>query len=127
MKKEFYEAEKILEEAEQMDPDSTEMNYDDRLRLQDLPFYRALLLAACGEKNKALALSQHQYVYALLGMKDEALRIMEDKASKGVKFLYLVLLNNPLYDNLRNDPRFEKIVQDAKLRYEENVKKYGNL
>jgi TolB-like protein len=127
MKKEFDEAEKILEEAEQIDPDSTEIIYDDRLRLQNIPYYKALLFASRGEKDKALALSQHQYVYALLGMKDEALRIMEDKASKGVKFLYLVLLNNPLYDNLRNDPRFEKIVQDSKLRYEENVKKYGNL
>ena len=127
MKKEFDKAEKILEEAEQMDPDSTEINYDDRLRLQDIPYYKALLFAARGEKEKALALSKDKYVYALLGMKDEAIRIMEDMVNKGVKFLYLVLLNDRFYDNLRNDPRFEKIVQDAKVRYEEDVKNYGNL
>ena len=127
MKKEFDKAEKILEEAEQMDPDSTEINYDDRLRLQDIPYYKALLFAARGEKEKALALSKDKYVYALLGMKDEAIRIMEDMVNKGVKFLYLVLLNDRFYDNLRNDPRFEKIVQDTKVRYEEDVKNYGNL
>ena len=127
MKKEFDEAERVLAEAEKLDPDSTKINYDDRLRLQDIPYYKALLFAARGEKEKALALYQHQYVYALLGMKDEAIGIMEERIKNGARFRYLILQNNHFYDNLRNDPRFEKIVQDAKVRYEEYVKKYGNL
>jgi len=127
MKKEYDEAEKILEEAEKLDPANTEINYVDLLRLQNIPYYKALLFAAKREKEMALALSQHQYVYALLGMKEEAIEIMEEMVNKGVKFRYLVLLNNPFYNNLRNHARFEKIVLDAKVRYEEDVKKYGNL
>jgi len=40
---------------------------------------------------------------------------------------YLYLINNPLYDNLRDDPRFQKIVADAKEIYEERLRKYGDL
>jgi tetratricopeptide (TPR) repeat protein len=93
-----------------------------------LPEQRAELYAARGEKNKALELSQGSYlVYALLGMKDEAIDAMQKYLSKGGFYRYLSLTSHPFYDNLRGDPRFEKIVAQAKKKYEEWSEKYGSI
>ena len=93
-----------------------------------LPERRAELYAARGEKDKALELSRgSSRVYALLGMKDEAIDFMQKSLSKGGFYSYLSLTNNPFYDNLRGDPRFERIVAQAKKKYEEWSEKYGSI
>jgi len=90
--------------------------------------YRAVLLAVRGEKDKALALFTNSEVYALLGMKDEAFSAL-DREIRGSVFnpyiYYQDVVHNPIYDNLRGDPRFEKLVAREKKLYDEAVRKYG--
>jgi adenylate cyclase len=113
----YDEAEKMIREVERVAPDFR------LLRLQ-----KALLLAAQGEKEKALALTRgSSLVCSLLGMKDEAIQIMQKSIDKGGSYPYLRLVNNPFYNNLRDDPRFKKIVAQSKEKYEEFLRKYGNL
>jgi tetratricopeptide (TPR) repeat protein len=95
-----------------------------------LPYCKALLHAAKGEKEKALALYQNSEVYSLLGMPDEAIQHLEKEIRGTIRFphiQYKHLLNNPLFDNLRKDSRFKKIVKREKELYEEDLKKYGDL
>jgi serine/threonine protein kinase len=91
--------------------------------------YQAILWAAKGNKMKALGLSKKPFsrVYAILGMKDEAISVIKEAKKKGVEYDYLFLINNPHYDNLRDDVRFKEIVEKAKKVYEERLKKYGDL
>jgi hypothetical protein len=95
-----------------------------------LPYCKALLLAAKGEKEKALALHQNSEIYSLLGMKDEVIQQLSQEIRGKVKFphiQYQYLLHNPLYDNLRGDSRFKKIVKREKKLYEVDLKKYGSM
>jgi len=95
-----------------------------------LPYCRALLLAAKGEKDEALALYQNSEVYSLLGMKDEAIEQLNMEIRNETRFphvYYYLLLNNPFYDNLRDDPGFKRIVKREKKLYEEQLKKYGGV
>jgi len=91
-------------------------------------WYKALLFAARGEKEKALALSKDDEVYALLGMKDETIESLKRYGDEHEKEgLYLYLLNYPLYADLRDDPRFMALVKKEKKKYEENLRRYGDL
>jgi serine/threonine protein kinase/tetratricopeptide (TPR) repeat protein len=127
----FLEADRQITEAESMDPESTSVR-----------LFRGLLFAAQGNKEKALA---HIYdedkafryaitsIYSLLGMKDEAiwnikLGIDLGLAERGMYFYsYPFLMSNPCYDNLRDDPRFQEIIQNENVRYEEKLRKYGDF
>jgi TolB-like protein/Tfp pilus assembly protein PilF len=128
----YAEAEEILVEAERIDPEHSKINYIDRARLHRLPYYKALLYAAKGEKKKALDLLEKEEMYALeeiyslLGMREEAFELMNEGV-KRFRYPYYSLLNNPFYDNLRDDPRFEEIVQKTKERHEYRLKTYGDL
>ncbi len=90
---------------------------------------KAILFAARGEKKKALVLGVEScQVYSLLGKKDNAIKLMQKELKKKEDdYTYLYLINTPHYANLREDPRFQKIVADAKKIYEERLKKYGDL
>jgi serine/threonine protein kinase/Tfp pilus assembly protein PilF len=113
----YDEAEKLITELETIAPE-----------FRSLPLQKALLFAARGEKEKALKLSRRSSaVYSLLGMKDEAIGLMQKSISEGGSFNYLSLLSNPQYNNIRGDPRFEKIVAEAKKTYETLSKKYGSI
>jgi len=117
--KKYDKAEEILTNAEKIDPDASWIKQ-----------YKATLLAAKGDKDKALALYKNSEVYSLLGMKDEALKHLNDEIRQSVKYpylFYLYLLNNPFYDNLRDDPRFREIIKKEKNLYEEYLKKYGDM
>jgi serine/threonine protein kinase/tetratricopeptide (TPR) repeat protein len=128
----YAEAEEILAEAERIDPEHSKIKYIDRARLRRIPYYKALLYASRGEREKALALLETEDMYALeeiyslLGMKEEAFQLMSE-GIKRFKYQYYSLINNPFYDNLRDDPRFEEIVQKTKTRHEERLKTYGDL
>ncbi len=91
-----------------------------------VPGYKAQLQAARGEREKALALDRSAVVYALLGMKDEAIQAMQKDLSEGTPYPYRSLINDPRYKNLRDDPRFKQIVAQAKKTREEFLKKYGS-
>ena len=123
MMKQYDRAESLLTRAEKLKPgDST------------VTSYRAILLSARGNKIMAMGLmKKHEpLVYSLLGMKKEAITGIENQIGQGNKYaysayLYLLLSNNPLYSNLRSDPRFQDIIKSQKQIYEERLKKYGNL
>jgi len=118
--KRFEEAEEILGNIKKIHPDS---NTD---------LYYALIYAFRGQKEKALDAytNQNTSLYSLLGMTEEAISI-GNKWSEGQLLqkssLYYYLKNHPFYDNLRSDPRFQKILAKHKKLYEENLEKYGDI
>jgi tetratricopeptide (TPR) repeat protein len=66
--------------------------------------------------------------YAVLGMKEEAIAIMQNSIKTSQLFFdYIYLLHSPYYDNLRDDSRFQQIMKRAKEIYEERMRKYGDL
>ncbi len=130
LKNNFEEAEKILEKAEKIEE---EKNW--RIR-----HVRGLLSAVEGRKEQALQLiKERSYsycatsTYSILGMNDDAIENIRLGIKEGSKILnvylysYPFLMNNPCYDNLRNDSRFEEVLKDEKITYEEKQKKYGKL
>lgn len=121
MMKKYGEAGEVLARAEKIDPDYLW-----------LPFWNALLPAAMGEKEKALALYNKDdweglQIYSLLDMKQAADRTLNKLAENDYEFDYLFLIHNPCFDNLRDTPRFKEIVKKAKQVYEERLRKYGDL
>lgn len=88
--------------------------------------HKAQLLAARGEKAKALALDRSAVVYALLRMKDEAVKAIQKEISEGVLYPYLSLINDPRFRNLEDDPRFRSIVARAENSRKIFLKKYGS-
>lgn len=126
----YNEAEEYLVRAEKRAPD-----------ISVIRPCKALLFAAKGEKEKALALIKgvppYLYdvtsIYSLLGMKDEAIKYINEGIDKSLTYRltyyysYPFLINNPCYDNLRGDPRFKEIVKREKKKYGEKLKKYGKL
>lgn len=103
---------------------------------------QALILAALGEKEKALSLVQdatepYRYditnVYSLVGMKDEAIRYIKKGNEESFQLIkdylypYSLLKSNPFFENLRSDPRFQEVVRNEERRFNEKMKKYGDL
>ena len=111
--KKYDQADSLIAKAERINP---------RLVAE----YKAWLFAVRGEKEKALALSKEPESYALLGMKDEAIRLLMTRSPQAANS-YLFLLHSPVYDKLRDDPRFTALVEQEKKKYEENLRKYGDL
>jgi serine/threonine protein kinase/tetratricopeptide (TPR) repeat protein len=131
MLRQYREANHQLIEAEKLAPDSSSAR-----------LYRGLLFAAQENRTKALELiskddKAYRYpitsIYSLLGMRDEAIRNIQlgidvGFAERGMYFYsYSYLLSNPCYDNLRDDPRFQKILQNEKVKYEEKARKYKDF
>jgi len=132
MQKKYEEAEEEIARAERLNPEEPDIRYT-----------RALIFAIEGKKEEALAIiegknpyyftSLFSKVYSLLGMKDEAIENINKAIERGFyevqTFLqtYLVLMSDHYLDNLRDDPRFKKIIKRQKKKYEEYVKKYGDL
>jgi len=96
---------------------------------------RAVYLAAIGEREEALALSKEggdqrivPVVFSLLGMKKEAIDAIEERLrmKRAWHFWtsYLALANHPFYDNLRGEPRFEKMLERLEAEYERKLVKY---
>jgi len=129
--KKYEEAEIQLSEAEKLYPEE-----------QSIRHYRAWLLAVEGEKERALELikdaeSTFLYrftcIYSLLDMKDEAIKNIKYGIDRGFDiykdcfYSYPYLISTPCLDNLRADPRFQKIVDTEKQKYEEKLAKYSGL
>ena len=129
--KKYKEAEELLAKSEKINP-------DDLLN----KFIRALLYAVKGEKEKALQSLEegghknryYQIItYSLLGSKDEAIRLLDNKPIAGPQLFnpdesdYLDMLHNPFFDILRDRDEFRESLQKAKEIYEENLMKYGEI
>jgi non-specific serine/threonine protein kinase len=119
MTKKYEEAKEVLAKAEKINP-----------RYSSVQYYKALLFAADGEKKKALSFRKNGAVYALLGMKKEAIKYIQKAIKRGnehFQYSFLPLLNNHIYDSLRDDPQFEMILDTQKQKYEDRLEKYGDL
>ncbi len=128
--KNYGEAENILDKVEKLKPDNHRIQYN-----------RAWILAVKGEKEKSLSLikdiAPYHYIatsiYSHLGMKEEAIKYIKEGISKGFQYRkeylysYLFLKNNPFYDSLRDDFRFQEIIKKQKEKYEERLMKYGKI
>jgi serine/threonine protein kinase/tetratricopeptide (TPR) repeat protein len=115
----YDEAEELLKEAERLHP-----------RFSTVQNHKSLMYAAIGENAKALAIKKDGAIYSLLGMKDEAIRYIEDEMTKDYEHhdcSYISLLNSPFYNSLRDDTRFQEVLTKAKQKYEERLKKFGDL
>ena len=110
---------------------------------------KALAAAAKGEKKAALEAiaperagtrpARNTYfksrVYAVLGMKDEAIRAIELAIDQGFGdaydyFYFFPFLNNTrdyFYDKLRGDPKFNEILRREERKYAEKLEKYSGL
>ena len=127
------EADILINEVENVDPG-----------LKDIQYTRALVYALRGDKERGLELiegieryyyyhSLFSHIYAVSGMEDEALQVIQDGIEKGYKkiktyiYTYLELLNDPYFVELRGNPRFQEILQSQKEKYDEMSSKYSGL
>jgi tetratricopeptide (TPR) repeat protein len=113
----YKKAEEILDLAESMPAG---------FAAEILPMTRAVYYAAVGESDKALAVSRKGAVLAVLGMKEEALAAIDEytRNEKGEYvgfYSYLSLMNLPLYDSLREEQRFQEILEREKIKYERSL------
>jgi serine/threonine protein kinase/tetratricopeptide (TPR) repeat protein len=106
-----------------------------------LPMTEAVLAAARGEKDKALALKGETVslhipgtcFYILLGMKEEAVANIEAGIARGFEdtgeylYSYPSLVNNPGFDTLRSLPRFQEVQKKQKEAYLRDLKKFEKL
>jgi serine/threonine protein kinase/tetratricopeptide (TPR) repeat protein len=105
-------------------------------RTMTLP--QALLWAAEGKKGKALELISGENalntnitgVYILLGLKEEAIRCIEQGIESGFEdqgnylYPYPMLARNPLFKPLKGERGFQEILQREKAKYEETLKEF---
>ena len=106
-----------------------------------LPMTEAMLAAARGEKDRALALKGETVslavdgtcFYLLLGMKDEAVANIEAGIATGFEmngaylYPYPSLAESRCFDGLRDMPRFQGILKEQKDRYRKELKKFEDL
>jgi hypothetical protein len=135
IQKEYHLAKKILSELKTITPG-------------DLSPLKALMLASKGHKQKALKILKEPNIwnlhsYCLLDMKDEVLSVitvfLQNRTTTHYLNLitvflqnrttthYLNLLNNPFFKILQNDPRFKKLLEDERIKYDNLLKKFGDL
>lgn len=92
-----------------------------------IPYAKALICAAQGKKEDALKLYKNSEVYAMLGMKEEAIKELNNEIRKTVfapYIFYYDLINNPFYKDLMTEKEFQELINREKKLYEENVEKY---
>jgi hypothetical protein len=129
--KRYEEADKQIATMKRLAPDSN-----------DVRLYEAWLYAEKGNRERALSLIQgdkerYTYlftnIYALLGMKDEAINNIKRgieisfEKSQSYYYPYSYLQNNPCLDVLRDDPRFANILEKERRKHEGKLEKFGNL
>jgi len=110
------EAENVLTQIEEIQPIDN--------------FLKAKFLAAKDQRKTALDLmgkNQNVQIFSLLGMKEEALFLIENSLfldNKSRTSYYWLYKTNPVYIKIRDDLRFQKLLFKHKKIYEENKKRY---
>ena len=70
-------------------------------------------------------------IYSLLGFKDEAIRLLDNRPIADLYNVdgadYLDMLHNPFFDILRDTEEFKVALEKAKEIYEQNLLKYGEV
>ena len=104
---------------------------------------RAWLSALLGEKEKALRLmgtasvfhEEVANIYALLGMKKEAVRTIKEGIARGMEevgenlFPYIYLLNNPGLASLGEEAQFKELLEAERRKYQrylQSLKMFDN-
>jgi len=87
-------------------------------RLSGFRRARAYLLASQGKKEDALTLERTDLVLITLGMKKEAIAYIKENIQSKRDYPYLYLKNNPLFDSLRDNIEFQRILDDRRKIYE---------
>jgi TolB-like protein/Tfp pilus assembly protein PilF len=121
--KKYDKADKIISRLEQIYPKSNSNQV-----------LRAFLLAANGEKDKALEINLRPFdkfrLYLFLKMQEEVIQYLNEdfeRAKNSQESWYLWFINYPPYKFLHSDPRFQEILAKHKEIYEENLAKYGDI
>jgi tetratricopeptide (TPR) repeat protein len=117
--KELEKAEKIIAQGEEIRPGSSFMKDP-----------KAVLYASKGMEAEALALRDSALVYSLLGQKVKAIEMIADALEEGYwsfAYTYLFLETSPYFDNLRDEPQFVAILENLKMKHEENLRKFGDI
>lgn len=98
----------------------------------DLKFQESLILAAEGKREHALRTNKSLEVYSILGMKKEALNLI-DSSNSATNFTgtyysynYNFLTNAKVTEFIRDEPKFQEILARAKKVHEERVAKYSH-
>jgi serine/threonine protein kinase len=103
---------------------------------EELSFIKAIRYAIDGKEEEAIkTLHSKEGIYsivlhAILGKKDKTLNILEKATEiyqEKNRSYYLLLTNLSIFDHLRTDSRFQKILAKHKDIYEKNLEKYGDL
>lgn len=91
-------------------------------------FLQALLFAKEGKRAEALKLNSGFVVMSFLGMKKEFLAKLDSISKTYIQTIDPTsLLKNPVYDFVRDDPKFKTILDREKKEYEVKLAKYGKL
>lgn len=94
-------------------------------RLNDL---QAMLLAADGRKTEALKMSVEPRVLSMLRMKKEFLSQLDAESKDAANTLNPdVLLKEPQFEFVRDDPTFKIILEKVSESYEARLSKYGKV
>jgi serine/threonine protein kinase len=120
------EAKKLLDTFENIYPEKIEV----------INYGKSLLMALKQDSTRAFMFfersgfgqSSKLYLYLLLDKKDDVIKLMQDRQEKEGKNItrsrYLSYKNLLWYDNLREDERFQKILEIEKERYQIILEKY---
>jgi serine/threonine protein kinase len=120
------EAKKLLDTFENIYPEKIEV----------INYGKSLLMALKQDSTSAFMFfersgfgqSSKLYLYLLLDKKDDVIKLMQDRQEKEGKNItrsrYLSYKNLLWYDNLREDERFQKILEIEKERYQIILEKY---
>lgn len=94
--------------------------------------WRSIYCACAGERERALSLAAPGdcALLCLLGLKDQAIAALSANTGPGrsgedPRLSYLPLARQRFYDGLRGDPRFQRILEERRIAYEEARSKYG--
>ena len=100
-----------------------------------------MLYAVEGNKEEAFNTVSNTYelkndsvyqasLFTLFDSTEAAINLLEEVSKKYKRWessLYLAILNDPSFANIRSDPRFQEILAKHKELYEENLAKYGDI
>jgi len=110
------EATRLLQKATKADPE-----YPGYARCS------ALIHASRGEREQALKFPHDPEILTMLGMRQEALRILEHLEGRSEVYQYQALATNPRFEVLHGDPRFQAMLSRQNEVYKDRLTKYGDL